>query len=105
MTRKKWQEVEAAMEILGLTGRMTMAEIKNCYRRKSKESHPDLVGDSQCAQEQMLAINEAYKVIWSYCQSFRFPLTYNKEDLAEDDEDWWLNRFGQDPLWSKPKSK
>ncbi len=103
MTKKQWQEITAARDLLGLEDKATRAEIKKAYRRMSKKHHPDLAsknkpGDN--SQIEMHQIITAYEVLLDYCESFRFPLTMEDPDSL-DGEDWWMDRFGQDPLWGK----
>ena len=38
-----------------------------------------------------------------YCDSYRFPLV-PPEGHIYDAEDWWMDRFGQDPLWGRRRS-
>ncbi|VAW41461.1 hypothetical protein MNBD_DELTA03-1382 [hydrothermal vent metagenome] len=38
-----------------------------------------------------------------YCAGYRFPLVCNEDSQPLDDEDWWLSRFGEDPLWGRGK--
>jgi len=105
MTKKDWQKIETARELLGLEEKATLAQIKDAYRRMSKVYHPDLVGEEQArsGQVEMHEITEAYQVLLSYCENYRFPLVIQNESL--DAEDWWLDRFGQDPLWGKSPEK
>ena len=103
MKSEKWQKIISARELLQLGERATGKEIKAAYRRLSKKHHPDLDreqdgGDVTSMQE----INAAYKVLLDYCDNFSFPLTPDdKEAQPLDGDDWWMDRFGQDPLWSK----
>ena len=102
MKRKQWQEITKARDLLGLGDKATMAEIKLAYRSYAKLHHPDLAGNSSFNQKKMLAVNEAYQTLLHYCENFSYPLTDNSAmELEVDDEDWWMNRFGSDPLWGK----
>ncbi|MFP3982611.1 MAG: J domain-containing protein [Desulfurivibrionaceae bacterium] len=105
MTEKDWKKINAAREVLGLGEEATLAEIKEAYRRQAKRHHPDLTGagDESLEQEQsrtMQEITAAYKVLLNYCDNFRYPLV-RPDDEEMDPEDWWMDRFGQDPLWGK----
>ncbi len=105
MTKKDWQKIEAARELLGLEEKATLAQIKDAFRRLSKVYHPDLAGEEQAnsGQVKMHEITEAYQVLLSYCENYHFPLVIQNESL--DAEDWWLDRFGQDPLWGKSQEE
>ncbi|MEN8140942.1 MAG: J domain-containing protein [Thermodesulfobacteriota bacterium] len=98
---KRWQKIVAAREMLGLPERATLDEIKLAFRSACKLHHPDLAGNSKRNQEKMIRINEAYQTLLAYCQSYSYPLQHQDQDMEGDDEDWWMNRFGQDPLWGK----
>lgn len=102
MTKKDWEKIVAARDLLGLEEKATLAEIKKAYRRLAKEHHPDLAGSREGGEQRPVAMHEitaAYQVLLAYCQHYRFPLVMQQESL--DPEDWWLDRFGQDPLWGK----
>ncbi len=99
MTRKEWEKIIAARELLGLGETATLAEIKKAYRRLSKIHHPDLTGNETGSEEQMRRLSEAYQTLLLYCKNFRFPLVIQQETL--DAADWWMDRFGQDPLWGR----
>lgn len=101
MTRKEWQAIDRARKVLGLGERATLAEIKKAYHRLSKQHHPDIrsAGTGE-ERETMYRLIEAYNLLMRYCESYRFPLA-PPENHIYDAEDWWMDRFGQDPLWGK----
>jgi hypothetical protein len=39
-----------------------------------------------------------------YCEQFRIPLVPSDGESI-DPEDWWMDRFGRDPLWGKKEGK
>ena len=47
-------------EVLGISESATPDEIKKAYRKKARESHPDLHPDDPTAVERMNEVNEAY---------------------------------------------
>lgn len=103
MTKKEWEKIIAARDILNLGEEATLAQIKAAFRRMSKKYHPDTAGKGAEAGGpetiSMADINDAYQTLLEYCRNYRFPLVMDKENL--DPEDWWMDRFGQDPLWGK----
>lgn len=102
MTKKDWEKITAAKNILELEDKATLAEIKKAYRRMSKKHHPDLssTNSSKDNGRTMHKILEAYEVLMQYCRNYKFPMVLEGgEDLEA--EDWWMDRFGQDPLWGK----
>lgn len=98
-TPGKRAAIIAAAELLNLGESATLAEIKKAYRAKAKLHHPDTAGSEE-ERIEMHRLTEAYEVLLNYCQNFRFPLTPDEESLL-DDHDWWMDRFGDDPLWGK----
>ena len=102
MRSEKWQKIITAKELLQLGDKASLLEIKAAYRWLSKRYHPDRQHeDNEAANPSMQEINAAYAVLLDYCTNFRFPLILNDETQPLDDEDWWLSRFGEDPLWGK----
>ncbi|MEN8200905.1 MAG: J domain-containing protein [Thermodesulfobacteriota bacterium] len=100
MTGSDWKEVVAAKELLGLGDRATLGEMKRSYRRKCKEYHPDLVGNDRAKGDVMRKLTRAYDVLMNHYNQFRIPLVPQDGEALEP-EDWWMDRFGQDPLWGK----
>ena len=103
MTKKQWQKIAEARKLFGLGEKASLAEIKKAYRRMSKKHHPDLASKKEAddiSGIEMHHIISAYEVLLEYCENFRFPLTMEDPDSL-DGEDWWMDRFGQDPLWGK----
>lgn len=103
MTAAQWKKIGAARELLGLAEQATVAEIKKAYRTLSKKHHPDLArsrGEASGGQGgEMQRLAEAYQLLMEYCRQFRFPLVPGADQPLEE-EDWWMGRFGDDPLWS-----
>ena len=92
------QRIVAARDLLGLGEKASVNEIRSAYRRLAKQHHPDLGNDK--GERVMLALTEAYQLLLDLCNSYPVPLP--PEELApQSDEDWWMDRFGSDPLWSK----
>ena len=103
MTRKTRRErILAARDLLGLGDSATIAEIKKAYRDKAKENHPDTAGPDNPGEISMARLTEAYETLIDYCQDFKIPLEPSADDPT-DDEDWWMNRFGNDPLWGRKR--
>jgi molecular chaperone DnaJ len=50
-------------EILGVTKSANADEIKNAYRKKARECHPDVNKDDPNAETKMKEVNEAYEVL------------------------------------------
>jgi hypothetical protein len=102
MSRDKWQQLAAARELLGLGERATVREVKQAYRRLSKEHHPDTANPA--TENERVAMHElttAYQTLLRHCEQYPIPLRREESDQPVDGEDWWMDRFGQDPLWGK----
>ncbi len=50
-------------EVLGISKNATAAEIKSAYRKKTKETHPDLNPDDPHAEDKFKEVQEAYSVL------------------------------------------
>jgi len=102
MNKKEWLALDQARITLGLEERASLGEIKSAYHRLSKKNHPDLHDDSREKTEAMSRITSAYELLRDHCTRYRIPLV-PQEDANDpyDAEDWWMDRFGQDPLWGK----
>lgn len=100
MGRQRWQELAAARDLLGLGERATIKEVKQAYRRLSKEHHPDTAGQGG-APVAMHEITAAYQTVVRHCEQYPIPLSREESDEPLDGEEWWMDRFGQDPLWGK----
>lgn len=105
VTKRQWLKIEEAKELFGLDDRATLGEIKSVFRQLTKKYHPDLAGESEENRAKTQEITEAYQTLLIYCETYEFPLTMSASDLEVDDEDWWMNRFGQDPVWGPGKNE
>ncbi|MFH2121921.1 MAG: J domain-containing protein [Pseudomonadota bacterium] len=105
MTRDEWQAIDEARQLLNLAERATMGEIKRAYRQMCKRYHPDVVGEGSPADAAIIReLTRGYDLIMRYCELFRIPLVPADGDNIEP-EDWWMDRFGNDPLWGSKKGK
>lgn len=91
------QRVIAARDLLGLGERASINEIKSAYRRLVKLHHPDISGGKD---ETMHGLTDAYQLLLDLCNNYQVPLTVDEIEPISD-EDWWMDRFGNDPLWGK----
>ena len=98
----KFDEITEARNILGVPEQATLKEIKNRYRDLVRKWHPDRCGQDQKKCVEMTAkINTAYAVITEYCENYRFSMAREEVNKYLSREEWWLDRFGDDPLWGK----
>jgi preprotein translocase subunit Sec63 len=97
-----FQRITEARKLLGLTEQATMTEIKSSYRKLIRKYHPDKSGEATPDQPEMaVKIIAAYRTIMAYCNQYRF--SFEKEEVQKylPDDEWWFERFGNDPLWGK----
>jgi hypothetical protein len=105
MTREEWRAIDEARQLLNLAERATVGEIKRAYRKMCKLHHPDTAGAESPADGAVIReLTRGYDLLMRYCEQFRIPLVPADGDHV-DPEDWWLDRFGQDPLWGKEEGK
>lgn len=87
-----YEKLQKALETLDIVTRITQAELKEKYLRLSKMYHPDMPeGDVKKFKE----INEAYKLVNSYIQNYRFSFDedefYAQNPFSRKQKDWFYN--------------
>ncbi len=87
-----FEDYEKALESLGIVSRYTLLDVKNRYLKLSKKYHPDMAdGDDEKFKE----INEAYKLIQTYIQSYRFGVDeddfYTQNPFSKKSGDWFYD--------------
>jgi preprotein translocase subunit Sec63 len=101
-----YQKITAARNLLELPEQATLAEIKSHYRKLMKRYHPDrCTGDKNKCEEIASRLSSAYKLIMSYCTQYKFSFANEEVRKYIPKEEWWFERFGDDPLWSSGKQK
>ena len=100
----KYQEITEARKLLELPERATMEEIKSNYKRLLSKWHPDKCRENneQC-NEVTKKIIAAYNIIITYCNQYKFSFTKEEVKNYLSEEEWWFERFGNDPLWGNNK--
>jgi len=95
-----YEKIKAACELLGLPEKATMDMIKKHYRDLCRQWHPDLNQQSDINYNtKMSEITEAYKLIMDYCHQYQYSFTKDEFDKNVETKDWWMKRFGNDPIW------
>lgn len=97
MSRNRWNDIRTARRILGLPEMVTRAEIQDAYRLKCRDLHPDR-NPGVDTSEDMAEINAAYRLLMEYADGYTMRLCPNEDGMT--DQEWWMHRFGQDPLWA-----
>ena len=70
-------ELQKALNFMGLTPFVTYKEIKKRYFELSKKYHPDFGGDSK----KMDKLNKSYNLLKNYIENYRFY--FNEEEIAK----------------------
>ncbi|CAN2041288.1 Molecular chaperone DnaJ [Candidatus Magnetomoraceae bacterium gMMP-15] len=98
----KYQEITEARKLLELSEQATMEKIKSNYRMLLSKWHPDKCNENsdQC-NEMTKKIIAAYNTIIIYCNHYKFSFAQKEVNNYLSAEEWWFERFGNDPLWSK----
>jgi len=98
----KYQNIMEAKEVLNLPDRASMKEIKSNYRALINKWHPDKCKENheQC-NEMTRKINSAYDIIITYCNHYKYSFAEDEVRTYLSAEEWWFERFGNDPLWGK----
>ncbi|MFP4477509.1 MAG: J domain-containing protein [Desulfatibacillaceae bacterium] len=100
MSTKFYREITEARRLLELPESATMERIKSNYRSLLAKWHPDKCEeDKHKAEEMTRRIVAAYRLISDYCASYRY--SFSEQTVREHlpPEDWWMDRFGDDPHW------
>ncbi len=94
--------LKEAAEVLGIQEHASLNEIRGCYHKCIKEWHPDVSkNDAATSHAMTIRLKKAYDLLVDYCMNH--PFSFRIEDLARDLEkspaDFWMERFGDDPIW------
>ncbi|MBW1720975.1 MAG: J domain-containing protein [Deltaproteobacteria bacterium] len=93
---KLFEKITAARDILELPERATRKQIKANYRRLLREWHPDrgTRADKEIRERRTRQIIEAYRIIRTYCDNYRYSFTEEEVRNYLSGEEWWMERFG-----------
>lgn len=99
------EKIYKAARILNLDEKVSLEDIKNKYRKLIKKWHPDKCEDeTEKCKEKTKEINQAYKIIISYCNNYLY--SFKKDDIINNlpveiqVTERWKNQFKDDPLWN-----
>ena len=71
------EEIENALDTLGLPKLINKEDIKKQYHFLAKKNHPDLGGDAKDMEQ----VNYAYKLLMKYIEEFRY--TFDEEEVSK----------------------
>ncbi|MFO8082825.1 MAG: J domain-containing protein [Desulfobacterales bacterium] len=97
----KYEKITRARHLLELPESATMEQIKSNYRLLLSRWHPDkCTGNPEVCKEMTQKIIEAYQMILVYCNQYEYCFSEEVVNRHLSPEEWWFERFGNDPLWS-----
>lgn len=97
-----FKELESARETLELHDRVSLAEIKEQYKKLIKKWHPDVCSEKkEICEEKTRNITEAYKLLLKYCTNYKYSFAKDEVESQLGQQEWWMNKFGSDGLWGK----
>ena len=102
----KYAKISEARKLLGLPEAASLTEVKAAYRNLAKKYHPDTCKDTNAEiKEKIRQIIAAYHTLLSYCEEYRISFARKEVNQYLTGKDWWVEHFGDDPLWGNPKTK
>ena len=90
----KYEDMRAALQVMGLKERPTLREIKTRHRELVKRHHPDVGNEND--NEAIRKINDAYVVVLAYVTGYRFSFTEN-EFLDQNPDERLRRQFMNSP--------
>ena len=100
----KYQDIIEAKELLNLPERASLEEIKSSYRKLQSQWHPDKCNENKDKCTEMTRkIIAAHKTIIDYCNQYKYSFAEEEIKKYLSKEDWWFERFGDDPFWGNIK--
>ncbi len=84
----KIEDIQNALEVMGLPSLVSINEIKKQYRYLCKYYHPDINEENS----KMADLNEAYEVLKQYTQNYRFSFS-DEEILKQFPESEHARKF------------
>ncbi len=92
-----FEEIDKARRLLELLKEATLKEIKDAYRSKAKEYHPDKQSSKNKEyNKKMIELNKAYKILLDYVREYKF--SFSEEEVKRNDPHRDMRRFSGDWL-------
>ncbi len=97
-----FKEITEARNTLELPETATREMIRAHYRRLLARWHPDKGrADQETCHDMTIRIVEAYRTLVDYCKNYQYSFAEETVRQHMSPEEWWADRFGQDPLWGR----
>ncbi len=95
--------VRRAADVFGIADQASLNEIRSRFRILIKEWHPDVTQEQKGkSEERTREILNSYDTLVEYCTNH--PISFRMEDIYQPGtdlpSDYWMKRFGDDPIWS-----
>ena len=97
----KYEKISEARKIHELSETATMESIKSNYRRLLNRWHPDKCAENKGECADMTRKIVSARTIMDYCLRYQFSFSEDTVKRHLTGEEWWFDRFGDDPLWGK----
>ena len=82
-----FEEIDKARKLLGLGDYANLRDIKQAYRKKAFQYHPDKSDlDNKESEEKMKSLNQSYKLLVDYCSRYKYSFGEEAVDRAYPDE-------------------
>ena len=91
-----FEELNQALQVLGLSGRPTLKEIRARHRQLVKRYHPDAGGGFD--PESIRQVNDAYRTVSEYVGSYCYDFS-ETEFYRQNPEEHLRRQFSGDPIW------
>ena len=91
-------------EVLGVTPRATLAEVKRAYHERVKACHPDRNPGDAAALARFQQVQEAYRVLGNARERLSYDQTFTEEQRLDHDRTEAAHRFRawQDAMRAAP---
>ncbi len=96
-------QIIRAKKLFGISYKSSIKQIRSRYKELLNEWHPDHCSESpELCHQKTQEIIEAFKILMTYAEEI--PLPMSEEDIGSymSVDEFWLKRFGRDPVWSPP---
>jgi preprotein translocase subunit Sec63 len=103
MTAVTAEAIRDAAEVLQINDRASLNEIRLRYVELLKKWHPDVSeNDAASSHEMTLLLNRSYRLLVDYCTNYRFSFRLDEvvREMEKSPSAYWMERFGEDPIWS-----
>lgn len=90
--------IQKARRLLKIQSSATLQQIKEAYRERARDLHPDLhpIEERDQWEEQMRETNAAYELIMEYCGQYAFSFAeevVEQQCRKQDPIEYWKDQF------------